>query len=404
MAVTVYTGLSTGFVMFHRLVYVLVVTTVLSFIWSWTSLNGLNVLAERRSRKVNVGDDVEERITVRNLGLLPKPVLEVEDMTDLPGYTTGMAVAPPSKGFRSWKTSIPARKRGLYTLGPVRVSNTDVFGMFRREQTFGGTDSLIVYPRTFDVDGFDIPAAYLSGDGSRRQRSHDLTPHAASVREYAFGDSISRIHWNSTAKLGKLMSKQFDLSMSSDVWLFVDLFKDIQAGEMEESTDEYAVSIAASLAKKYLQAQLPLGLIAYGDKRYFLSPDTGAGQLDRVMETLASSKAEGDVPLEAALAREEALWGYQSSLIVITSSHRRQWVTALEELTKRRVRIAVVLVDGRSFGSVFHTLDVVPHLYDAGVTPYAVSMRDDMAEAMRRPHTAAVPGVSEESVKAAARR
>ncbi len=121
---------------------------------------------------------------------------------------------------------------------------------------------------------------------------------------------------------------------------------------------------------------------------------------------------EGLCPFEDGLrgagddACEEAPDGGvdQSSLIVITSSHRRQWVTALEELTKRRVRIAVVLVDGRSFGSVFHTLDVVPHLYDAGVTPYAVSMRDDMAEAMRRPHTAAVPGVSEESVKAAARR
>ena len=120
------------------------------------------------------------------------------------------------------------------------------------------------------------------------------------------------------------MSKQFDLSTSSDVWLFVDLFRDMQAGEMEDSTDEYAVSIAASLARKYLATQLPLGLVAYGDKRYFLSPATGAGQFDRVMETLAASKAEGSVPLESALAREEELWGYQSSLVVITSSHRRQ--------------------------------------------------------------------------------
>ena len=122
------------------------------------------------------------------------------------------------------------------------------------------------------------------------------------------------------------------------------------------------------------------------------------------METLAASKAEGSVPLETALAREEELWGYQSSLVVITSSHRRQWVTALEELTKRRVSIAVVLVDGRSFGGVFQTLDVVPHVYDAGVTPYVVSMGDDMAEAMRRPYTAPGLGVSEESIEAAARR
>jgi uncharacterized protein (DUF58 family) len=224
------------------------------------------------------------------------------------------------------------------------------------------------------------------------------------VREYAFGDSISRVHWNSTAKLGKLMSKQFDLSMSSDVWILLDLFQDIQAGELEESTDEYAVSIAASLAKKYLEAHLPVGLVAYGDKRFFLSPDTGGGQLDRVMDTLATAKAEGNVPLEATLAREEALWGYQSSLVVVTSSHRRQWVTALEELVRRRASIAVVLVDGHSFGGAFHTLDVVPQVYEAGVTPYVVRMGDNMAEALRRPYTAPGLGVSAEAVETAAMR
>ncbi len=44
------------------------------------------------------------------------------------------------------------------------------------------------------------------------------------------------------------MSKEFDLGLSSDVWLLVDLHRDVQAGELEDSTDEYAVSIAASLA------------------------------------------------------------------------------------------------------------------------------------------------------------
>lgn len=386
---TVLTGAATGFGLFYRLFYILGLTLILGYIWNLISVQSLEVSVDRRSRRVRVGDNVEERLTIRNLSALPKPTLEVEDLTDLPGYSSGMAVSLPTKGFRSWRTQMPARRRGVYTLGPVRVSNTDAFGIFRRERFFCDTDQLIVYPRTHYIPEFAIPAADLSGDSSTRRRSHDLTPHASSVREYAFGDSISRVHWGSTAKLGKLMSKEFDLGQSSDVWILVDLHRDVQAGELEESTDEYAVSIGASLSRKYLEAGLPVGLIAQGDQRYFLPADTGTGQFERILEFLALSKSEGSVALESLLAEEEQLWGYHSSLIVITPSNRPDWVTALRELMRRRVRVAVVLIDGASFDGFFNTADVVPHLYLAGIPPYLVRKGDDIPVALSRVYTSA---------------
>lgn len=383
------TGAATGFGLFYRLFYILGLTLILGYIWNLISVQSLEVSVDRRSRRVRVGDNVEERLTIRNMSALPKPTLEVEDLTDLPGYSSGMAVSLPTKGFRSWRTQMPARRRGVYTLGPVRVSNTDAFGIFRRERFFCDTDQLIVYPRTHYIPEFAIPAADLSGDSSTRRRSHDLTPHASSVREYAFGDSISRVHWGSTAKLGKLMSKEFDLGQSSDVWILVDLHRDVQAGELEESTDEYAVSIGASLSRKYLEAGLPVGLISQGDQRYFLPADTGTGQFERILEFLALSKSEGGVALETLLAEEEQLWGYHSSLIVITPSNRPDWVTALRELMRRRVRVAVVLIDGASFNGFFNTADVVPQLYVAGIPPYMVRKGDDIPVALSRVYTSA---------------
>ena len=382
IGVALITGASTGFGLFYRLAYILAITLALSFIWNWYSLRSLEITVERRSRRVRVGDDVEERITVRNHSALPKPTLEVEDLTDLPAYSSGMAVSLTTRGFRSWRTMTPARKRGVYTIGPVRVSNTDAFGIFRRDQYFGGTSTLTVLPRTHDIPEFHVPAADLSGDSSMRKRTHNLTPHASSVRDYAFGDSISRVHWATTARMGKLMSKVFDLGQSSDVWVLVDLHRDVQAGELEESTDEYAVSIAASLVRKYIGLGLPVGLLAQGDERYFLEADTGTGQFDRSLEFLAMSKAEGTVPLEVMLPQEEQLWGYNSTVIIVTPSNRVDWVTAARELIRRRVRVAAILLDGLSFGGYFNTLDVVPHLYLAGVAPYVVSKGDDIPVAL----------------------
>ncbi len=377
--------MATGFGLFYRLIYILALTAVFSFIWNWMSMLNLEVSVDRRTRRVRVGDDIEERITIRNHSPWPKPSLEVEDVTDMPGYSSGRELSLSTRGFRSWRTLSPARKRGVYKLGPVRVSNTDAFGLFRRERDFGGQDELVVYPRTLALPDFEIPSGFLTGESSSRRRSHNLTPHAASVREYAFGDSMSRIHWNSTARTGRLMSKEFDLGMSSEMWLVVDLHRDVQAGELEESTDEYAVSIAASLSQKYLQAQLPVGLLAYGDARYLLAADTGAGQHERIMEYLARGKSEGTVSLEDALAQEEQLWGTHSSLVIITSSHRIGWATAVRELVRRRVRVAAIVVDGSSFGGMFETMRVIPELYDAGVAPFVVRMGDDIPVALSAP-------------------
>ena len=111
------------------------------------------------------------------------------------------------------------------------------------------------------------------------------------------------------------------------------------------------------------------------------------GQFDRALEFLALSKAEGSVALESLLPREEKLWGYHSSLIVITPSARPEWVTALRELTRRRVRVAVVLLDGASFGGFFNTAELVPELYLAGIPPYLVRKGDDIPVALSRVYT-----------------
>lgn len=386
MALTVVTGMATGFGLFYRLLYVMGLTVLFSYLWNRQSLKDLEVVVDRRASRVSVGDPIEERITIRNRSALPKPMLEVEDLTDLPGYSGGMAVSLASRGFRSWRNVAPARRRGVYTMGPVRVSNTDLFGLFYRERYFCDVHRVVVYPRTYDLPGFAIPAALLPGESSARRRSHDLTPQAASVREYAFGDSISRVHWKSTARLGKLMSKEFDLGLSGDVWLLVDLHADVQAGELEESTDEYAVSIAASLARKYLQANLPVGLVAYGDRRYFVPAETGQGHFEQIMEQLAVSRAEGPFPLAEVLAKEDRLWGYNSSLVVITSCHLRDWVKALEELARRRVRLTVVLLDSASFGGLFDSRRRVDDLVVQGIVTYVVARGDDIPTALEKPY------------------
>jgi uncharacterized protein (DUF58 family) len=389
LAASLITGMATGLGLFYRLVYILALVIVLGYAWNWLSLRSLTVVVDRRTRRITVGDPVREHITVNNTSALPRPVIEVEDLSELPGFTTGNAMSMLPGGSITWTSSGTARRRGVYTMGPVVARNTDPFGLFRRELTFPYTDTVVVYPRAYDLPGFRVPSANLSGDSSLKRRTHDLTPHASSVREYAPGDALSRVHWNSTARVGKLMSKEFDEGHASDVWIAVDLHRDVQAGQLEDSTDEYAVSVAASLAKRFLTEGMPVGMIVYGTEKVLLGADTGPGQMDRILESLARSESEGLVPIGDALSEDEALWSHHTTLVVVTSSPRPEWVGALEQLARRRVKVASVLVDGRSFGGFYDSLQSLSNLESAGIPTYVVSSGDDISTALSQMHRGA---------------
>ena len=159
----------------------------------------------------------------------------------------------------------------------------------------------------------------------------------------------------------------------------MDLQKDIQAGAFEHSTDEYGVTIAASLARRYLGAGLPVGLVAYGDKPYFLPAETGAGQEERVFQYLALARAEGAVSIATVLADYELLWGHNTSLVIITPSPRADRINGLADFSRRGVRIAVIQIDGKSFGGAFDSEPNKQEFALRGIPTFHIKKGDDLA-------------------------
>jgi uncharacterized protein (DUF58 family) len=68
------------------------------------------------------------------------------------------------------------------------------------------------------------------------------------------------------------MVKTFEMDPTSNVWVVLDLQEAVQHGEGDESTEEYCVRIATSIAYKYLQANLMLGLMMEGKEAVQLEP------------------------------------------------------------------------------------------------------------------------------------
>ena len=128
VAASLITGMATGLGLFYRLAYIFALVVAASFAWNWLSLRSMTVSVERGTRRVTAGDTVEEHITVQNTSSLPRPTIEIEDLSELPGFATGNAMGMLPSAAVKWTPTGVARRRGVYTMGPVVARNTDPFG------------------------------------------------------------------------------------------------------------------------------------------------------------------------------------------------------------------------------------------------------------------------------------
>jgi uncharacterized protein (DUF58 family) len=275
--------------------------------------------------------------------------LELEDETDMPGEPARTVVTIPAKSVRNWKVSMRCGRRGVYTAGPVKVTTGDPFGLFRFSRRFGEKQPLIVLPQAEELPYFWAPAAQLPGEGFIRRPTHYVTPNASGVREYHPGDSYNRIHWKSTARLGRLMVKTFEMDPTSNIWVVVDMHGDVQHGSGDESTEEYGVRIATSIAYKYLQANRMLGLMAPAPRTYAPSPRAGHTSTAASWRPWPSSGQPAKA-LAQLLQEESRQFGRHTTVILVTPSVDEDWVVSLEHLARQGTRIAVVLLEPHSFG------------------------------------------------------
>src|SRR5262249_35486442 len=141
----------------------------------------------------------------------------------------------------------------------------------------------------------------------------------------------------------------------------------VQAGEGEHSTEEYGVTIAATIATYLLRQDLSLGMIVNGQKREFLSLDRGDRQIERVLEVLAVVHAGPGPELKEALALDALHFGRNTAAVVITPSGSRDWHEGLRHLQRRGVQVAVVGLDAASFEHQPADEDTLAFLEGAGI-------------------------------------
>lgn len=398
-------ALNTGRDLAFSLAYLLSGILAVSYLWAWNSVRGIAVRRLTRTRRSQVGQYAEEQFEVTNTSLWPKLWLELDDASTLPWHAASRVVsALRHNGTQRWLVKTLCMQRGRFRLGPVTLHSGDPLGLLRNERVLAPTGYIIVYPLTLDLNTFEPSVSELSGGEARHRRTYQITTNVAGVRDYVTGDSFNRMHWPTTARMRRLMVKEFELDPTADIWIYLDLYAPAAAGlpwsppppepalfaaqaklrhraqfELPPNTTEYGVTIAASLARYFIAHSRAVGMNSRGRTREFVQADRGERQLNKFLEALAVVEAAGDLPFGDLIATDGVRLNRNDTLLAISPEASPTWVAALQMLQRRGVNSIAVLVDASTFGSPRDYDPVLSELGATGIATYRIR-RDDPLE------------------------
>jgi uncharacterized protein (DUF58 family) len=373
-------------------------TLLVSLVWPHWLVRRVHVT---RAGPTHANEDasITLHVSAHNRGWLPRQMIELTDHLPFVGSAASTQGATavllgqisylPAGSTRSLAVTLRCEKRGLYTLGPVGLASSFPLGLAEaRQQQRGGHSQLLVYPALFPIS-----ALPLRGSPSQAQRGDYPLPAGSSaaefrsLRDYQPGDNPRHLHWASSARLNRLMLREFEPQAAATLCLVLDQAHAANAGYGKHSSFEYMVKIAASMAQFGSNQRLPTRLLGHGKAPLHIEPGSGEGHFKLMLEQLASVACDGattypDVLREAA---HRATAGDTLVLFINAGAHAADaLLAALAGLHERGLHLFAVLFDMESFRATTPALASIPaelHAALQDMRAHIVTVRrgDDLA-------------------------
>ncbi len=336
---------STGVELLGYLSYLLLFVGVAMWINARLTLNGLSITRVLSQTYAHLGDTFEMVYELKNSSSFGKLWLEISEESNWPEPLPGRVLSIGGNGkTRKWKVLAKAIRRGRYKVGPIVLRSGDPFGLFPREVRVPLVSLLLVYPRVAPLPHWRLPGSVLEGAILTGQRSLQSTSMVMGIREYRSGDAMNRIHWPTSMRHRSLHVKEFELDKTADLWIYLDLERHWHRGEGEDSTEERAVTVVASIVRKALDQHRNVGMITSGVRAEVFQPDRGSKQFGKLMQYLAEVRVAGSRTLAETLVETLPRLRRGSACILVTPSLDRAWVRPASTLREASVATHAVIV------------------------------------------------------------
>ncbi len=242
-----------GFVVFFGLVVVM----ALGVSWPWVSLWGLSGRLTFDRSRCREGEPVTARLILRNRmpwgvwGVSIKGGFAQPGQDGGDGSLTGLDTIPGGRTIERFIEFVP-NCRGEYPLGQPRLACGFPFGLREASRPIEVAATLLVWPRTVPVGPVPEAQGHQSSDGLAARDRAGQWGDPMGVRPYRRGDPIRRVHWALSARHGELIVRELQSNATPRVRIVLDSRESVHTGSEPDSSLEWAIRVAASLAEGWI--------------------------------------------------------------------------------------------------------------------------------------------------------
>ncbi len=324
---------------------------------SWFVARRWDVLRiERETTPIlSVGVPNLVKLSVENLSSVPLR-LQLRDEPPLDSVATD----------HEFDLDVPAGKlvQVSYTVTPQHRGNDWFRGTFVRwlaplglawvEKRLPNEQKAAIYPNVRALAEYDMlrQKGHLALMGVRRSRIKGLGTEFESLREYN-DDDYRRIDWKSTARLGKLVVRDFEVERNQGVIVCLDVGRHMLSEVAGRRKLDYALDSALMLMHAAEKMGDQIGLLLFSDTvRRYIAPRKGRAQVAAILDTVHAVHAEPVQPdYHGAFAYLASRWKRRSLIVVFTDAENEDQAAelsaSLAHLKRRHLLMVVRVADPR---------------------------------------------------------
>ena len=336
LLLTVFTVAVAGVFRHPLLIYTavfLVTTNIVLFFWSQQSVRGLEV--ERRMPRLAVADYATEvGFKLINRGASPRFGLLGYNLHGklTPGSdfsSVAFLSAPPGEVSEAAYHLTPLRS-GVFNIGPFYVYGGDPFGFYKNWRKAADTAELTVLPNPVS---FRLPrqssASLIALDELETVAASGESTEFMGVREYRPGEQLRRVHWPTTARLGRLISRQYEMNVSAALSVLMVLDPSMLRGGFADNPKEYSLRMVAGLARATIHDNFHLSFMGAAGAQFSALAGSGYSFYQQLSVQLAQFDGEAPADWDAISRRVVYHLPKRSNLVVFVSElseDSRMWL------------------------------------------------------------------------------
>ncbi|GIW88836.1 MAG: membrane protein [Isosphaeraceae bacterium] len=296
-------------------------------------------------------------------------------------------VGPRDRVRIRWEAPSPVR--GRYELGRLEIITRAPFGLIERRLTVDAPASLIVYPRIGSLTR-RWNQLWRESTQSRRGHRHDRTAQQQEyhgLRDYRSGDSPRWLHWRTSARVGRLMVKEFEQENDQEIAILLDAWlpRSRPSPEQREAV-ELAIRFAASVClnvSRSIGRRLVLGWT--GPTPGVRQGPAGPRLTHELLQTLAVHRAQSEGHLSSLFDALPPAVLRDALIVVVTTrpvnlAEEAARVTRLTETAARSLASRLVILE-------VHRGDLDPYITFDASPPFD----DEAAPVVDHPATTPEP-------------